>query len=70
MLENKSTETWLTRKEAAAYIKLGQSTLAKLFLTGDGPTAVKVGRSVRYSIADLDNWMNLRKRRSTSDLAA
>lgn len=60
-------DVWQTRKQAAAYLKLGESTLAKLFLTGDGPPAVKIGRSVRYSITDLDNWMSAHRRRSTSD---
>jgi len=59
---------WLTRKEAAGYLRLGESTLAKLFLSGGGPSAIKIGRSVRYSLADLDNWMNDRRRRSTSDV--
>jgi excisionase family DNA binding protein len=58
---------WLTRKEAAGYLKLGESTLAKLFVTGDGPPAIKIGRSVRYSISDLNTWMLARRRRSTSD---
>jgi hypothetical protein len=39
-------EAWLTRKQAASYLKLGESTLAKLFLIGGGPAAIKIGRSV------------------------
>jgi predicted DNA-binding transcriptional regulator AlpA len=62
-----TTETWLTRKQAAAFLKLGESTLAKLFVSGDGPPAIKIGRSVRYSCVDLNNWMVARRRRSTSD---
>lgn len=58
---------WLTRKEAAQYCRLGESTLAKLFVSGDGPPAIKIGRSVRYSNADLNAWMSARRQRSTSD---
>ena len=58
---------WMTRKEAASYLRLGESTLAKLFVSGDGPPAMKVGRSVRYSIADLNEWMTAKRRKSTSD---
>jgi excisionase family DNA binding protein len=58
---------WLTRKEAATYLRLGESTLAKLFISGDGPPAIKLGRSVRYASGDLDAWMGSRRRRSTSD---
>ena len=60
--------TWLTRKEAAHYCRLGESTLAKLFVSGEGPAAIKIGRSVRYAVVDLDLWMNSRRRKSTSDL--
>jgi excisionase family DNA binding protein len=62
-----SAPAWLTRKEAAGYLKLGESTLAKLFVSGDGPPAIKIGRSVRYSSVDLNEWMAAKRRRSTSD---
>jgi excisionase family DNA binding protein len=61
---------WLTRKEAANYLKLGESTMAKLFVSGDGPPAIKIGRSVRYSSVDLNEWMAAKRRRSTSDTGA
>ncbi|AMN39732.1 helix-turn-helix transcriptional regulator [Rhodoplanes sp. Z2-YC6860] len=65
-----SLPTWLTRKEAALHLRLGESTLAKLFLSGDGPFAIKIGKSVRYARHDLDSWMASRRRRSTSDTGA
>lgn len=65
-----SPGTWLTRKEAAGYLRLGESTLAKLFVSGDGPPAIKIGRSVRYASIDLDGWMLQRRRKSTSDTGA
>ncbi|WP_338107451.1 hypothetical protein [Bradyrhizobium yuanmingense] len=51
-------------------MRLGESTLAKLFISGDGPPAIKVGRSVRYASGDLDTWMGSRRRRSTSDVGS
>lgn len=66
----KEPPKWLTRKEAACYLRLGESTLAKLFVSGDGPPAIKVGRSVRYDSTDLDAWMSSRRRRSTSDIGS
>lgn len=68
--ETNRPETWLTRRQAAAYLKLGESTLAKLFVSGDGPPAIKIGRSVRYSALDLNVWMSSRRRASTSDTGA
>ncbi|MCK1658484.1 helix-turn-helix domain-containing protein [Bradyrhizobium sp. 151] len=61
-------KAWLTRREAALHLQIGESTLAKLFVSGDGPPAIKIGRSVRYSRSDIDSWMNSRRRKSTSDV--
>jgi len=53
---------------AAAYVGLSPSTLAKMRLRGDGPAYAKAGpRVVVYDLADLDSWLDGRKRRSTSD---
>ena len=53
---------------AAEYIGLAQSTLAKMRLSGDGPVYSKAGpRIVIYDIADLDSYLEGRKRRSTSE---
>jgi excisionase family DNA binding protein len=65
--DNTQPNIWLTRKEAAAYLRIGESTLAKLFVSGGGPEAIKIGKSVRYCRSDLDAWMSGRKRASTSD---
>jgi predicted DNA-binding transcriptional regulator AlpA len=57
----------LTPKEAAALWRVSDSFLAKARMRGDGPPYTKVGRSVRYSEADLLSWMKTRKRHSTSE---
>jgi excisionase family DNA binding protein len=54
-----STQGWprsnLTRDEAAAYLGIKPQTLAVWASTGRyGLPFVKVGRSVRYKLADLD----------------
>ncbi len=55
--------------EAARYLGLSVSTLAKMRLRGDGPTYSKAGpRAVIYDIVDLENWVSERRRRSTSEL--
>ncbi len=54
--------------EAAKYIGLAVSTLAKMRLRGDGPWFSKAGRRVViYDKVDIDNWLASRRRRSTSD---
>ena len=56
------------RPEAAQYLGLAESTLAKMAMTGDGPEMIRVGkRSVVYDTAALDAFLNTRRRRSTSD---
>lgn len=55
--------------EAADYIGLSESTLTKLRVFGGGPTYIKAGRCVRYDRADLDSWIDQRKRASTSEHA-
>lgn len=53
--------------QAAYFLGLSPSTLAKMRLRGDGPPYAKLGkRVVVYDLIDLQNWTNSRKRSSTS----
>ena len=53
--------------EAAAYVGLSASTLAKMRLRGDGPEYSKAGpRIVIYDRVRLDEWLDRSLRRSTS----
>jgi predicted DNA-binding transcriptional regulator AlpA len=56
--------------DAARYLGLSESTLAKMRLRGDGPPYAKAGaRVVVYAVADLDAYLNARRRISTSQPA-
>jgi predicted DNA-binding transcriptional regulator AlpA len=57
----------LTAKEAAKVLKVSLSWLAKARMRGDGPTYLKVGRSIRYAESTLLQWMKSRQRLSTSE---
>ena len=57
----------MTAHEAARMVGLSGSTLAKLRLNGNGPTYCKLGRRVVYRPADLDQWLQSRTTRDTSD---
>lgn len=56
--------------EAASYLRMAESTLAKLRCYGGGPRYSKVGpRLVIYDRADLDAYLADRMCRSTSEYA-
>lgn len=48
----------MTEKEAAAYTGFSIRTLQAWRFQCRGPVYLKVGRSVRYRLADLDTYMN------------
>ncbi len=58
-------EHMLTTREAANFLRLSSSWLAKARMRGDGPPYVKIGRSVRYSEGALAQWMKSKQRLST-----
>ena len=54
--------------DAAAYLGLAPSTLAKMRVRGDGPVYSKAGpRIVVYAVEDLDGYLSARRRNSTSE---
>jgi len=57
----------LIAKDAAAYVGLATQTLAKLRVTGGSPPYFKVGRQVLHDKAELDKWLDGRRRRNTSE---
>lgn len=57
----------VTEIEAALYIGMSRSWLAQARMNGspDAPPFLKIGRSVRYLIDDLDRWLASRRRRTS-----
>ena len=60
-------ERLLTPRDAAAFLHLSQSWLAKARMRGDGPPYVKIGRSIRYREAALVQWLKSKQRLSTTE---
>ena len=48
----------LRAPDAAKYLGLAESTLAKLRMGRDGPAFHKLGRAVVYDRTDLDAWLS------------
>ena len=57
-------------KQAAEWLGLSVRWLQESRVTGEGPPFLKIGRSVRYRIEDLDAWSRERLHRSTSEYQA
>lgn len=59
----------LRAEQAAQYLGLSASTLAKLRIYGNSPRYMKLGRRVVYNTVDLDAWLTSHLCRSTSEYA-
>ena len=68
-MEENSYKGALPVREAAKYLGLSISTLNKLRCTGGGPAFLKLGRAVRYTPDDLQDWLDSQRVRSTSEIA-
>ncbi len=60
----------LTEDDAAKFLNVDCRTLQAWRVRGGGPVYRKLGRLVRYSMADLETWLNARARHHTSEAAA
>lgn len=57
----------LNTQEAAKYVRLGKPTLERFRISGGGPRYCELGGAVRYRKSDLDEWLEARLVRSTSE---
>jgi hypothetical protein len=60
-------ERLLPPKDAASFLRVSTSWLAKARMNGNGPPYSKFGRSVRYSEGNLARYAKSRQRLSTSE---
>ena len=61
------TKSNLSVTAAAERLGVSAAFLNKLRSAGGGPVFIRLGRRIVYSVADLDDWQNQNRRRSTSD---
>jgi len=57
----------LTEREAARLLCLSIRTLQKWRLCGRGPSFLKLGHAVRYEPAEIERFLAVARRASTSD---
>ncbi len=60
-----SGRRYLKTAEAAEFLRLSARTLEKHRILGTGPRFRKLGRTVRYTVADLEAWADARILRIT-----
>lgn len=64
---NNQGEILLTPKEAATFLRVSESFLAKSRMRGDGPRYRKLSRAIRYLKSDLLDWLKACAKTSTSE---
>ena len=47
----------LNEKDAALYLGMSRIWLSQSRMRGTGPVYIKLGRTIRYSISDLDTYL-------------
>lgn len=48
----------IQERDAAKYVGLSRAFLRQARALGRGPAYLKLGRAVRYRVADLDDWLD------------
>lgn len=66
MQEHFSDDRLLSRSEVHSHFGLTQRYLEVAAVKGNGPPFIKLGRSVRYRVGDLREWIEARRVASTS----
>lgn len=64
------TDLLLSRAEVEVNFGLSRRFLEVAAVRGDGPPFIKIGRSVRYRVSDLRDWIEARRVTSTSQEVA
>jgi len=60
-------EQFLNEKELAELLNIKSETLRNWRWDGRGPIFIKIGSNVRYRMSDIEEYINGRIRKSTSD---
>ena len=61
-----ASESLLTTEQAADYLHVSISYLAKARMRGTGPAFIQLGRAIRYSLPALDAFRAAQTRTTTS----
>ncbi len=59
----------INTKQLAQLIDSSEPSLARMRCQGGGPRFIKIGRSVKYRLVDVEEWLATCERQSTSEAA-
>lgn len=59
----------LNTQQVSERIGCSEVSLARMRCQGSGPRFLKIGRSVKYRLADVEEWLATCERQSTSEAA-
>lgn len=62
-------DTFIDTRQLAELTNTSEISWPRKRCKGDGPPFVKIGRSVRYRLSDVEDWLKQQERRSTSEAA-
>lgn len=60
----------ISQKELCEYLGKSEAWAERARLEGSGPPFCRLGRSIRYLVSDVEDWIAHSKRKSTSGKAA
>jgi excisionase family DNA binding protein len=60
----------LTQDQASEWLSLSVRTLERMRVAGNGPRFVRMGKSIRYRLCDVEAWIASRVVGSTSEETA
>ena len=69
-IKDRNMQPLLTQRQAAALLCLSERTLERFRVSGIGPKFVRMGKSIRYRLGDVEAWIERRTVGSTSEQTA
>lgn len=62
MQEHQHAATLLSADQTADFLSVSYQTLTAWRTQGSGPAYIKVGRSIRYLLVDIESWLTDNRR--------
>ena len=69
-IKDRNMQPLLTQRQASEMLALSERTLERFRISGIGPKFVRMGKSIRYRLSDVEAWIASRTVGSTSEQTA